>query len=77
MVARQQEQIVELVKRVATLEERLQKNSSNSSKPPSQDPPSVKRPKKPATGRSRGGQVGIPGLGAKCCRLIRWTMWLR
>ncbi|WP_420905774.1 DUF6444 domain-containing protein [Candidatus Magnetaquiglobus chichijimensis] len=38
LLARQQEQIAELVKRVATLEERLQKNSSNSSKPPSQDP---------------------------------------
>lgn len=65
LVARQQEQIAELVKRVATLEERLQKNSSNSSKPPSQDPPSVKRPKKPATGRSRGGQVGHTGIGRK------------
>jgi transposase len=46
-------------RRIADLEERLGKNSTNSSKPPSSDPPSVKRrPPAPATGRKRGGQPG-------------------
>jgi transposase len=45
--------------RIAELEERLGKNSTNSSKPPSSDPPSVKRrPPAPASGRKRGGQPG-------------------
>src|ERR1700722_1131758 len=46
-------------RRIAELEERLGKNSSNSSKPPSPAPPSVKRrPPAPASGRRRGGQPG-------------------
>src|SRR4030088_1017493 len=46
-------------RRIADLEERLNKNSTNSSKPPSSDPPSVKRrPPAPASGKSRGGQPG-------------------
>ena len=46
-------------RRIADLEERLGKNSTNSSKPPSSDPPSVKRrPPAPASGRKRGGQPG-------------------
>jgi transposase len=46
-------------RRIADLEERLNKNSTNSSKPPSSDPPSVKRrPPAPASGRKRGGQPG-------------------
>jgi transposase len=46
-------------RRIADLEERLGKNSTNSSKPPSSDPPSVKRrPPAPASGRKRGGQHG-------------------
>jgi transposase len=45
--------------RIADLEERLNKNSTNSSKPPSTDPPSVKRrPPTPASGKKRGGQPG-------------------
>jgi transposase len=45
--------------RIADLEERLNKNSTNSSKPPSSDPPSVKRrPPTPASGKKRGGQPG-------------------
>jgi transposase len=48
-----------LEQRIADLEERLGKNSTNSSKPPSTDPPSVKRrPPAPASGRKRGGQPG-------------------
>jgi transposase len=46
-------------RRIADLEERLNKNSTNSSKPPSSDPRSVKRrPPTPASGRKRGGQSG-------------------
>src|SRR3954471_17897544 len=46
-------------RRIADLEERLNKNSTNSSKPPSSDPPSVKRrPPAPASGKKRGGQSG-------------------
>jgi transposase len=43
------------------LRERVNQNSMNSSKPPSSDPPSVKRrpPQRP-TGRKRGGQAGHP-----------------
>src|SRR4051812_40117163 len=45
--------------RIADLEERLGKDSTNSSRPPSSDPPSVKRrPPAPASGRKRGGQPG-------------------
>jgi transposase len=46
-------------RRIADLEERLNKNSTNSSKPPSSDPPSLKRrPPTPASGKKRGGQPG-------------------
>jgi transposase len=48
-----------LEQRIVDLEERLNKNSTNSSKPPSSDLPSVKRrPPAPATGKKRGGQPG-------------------
>src|SRR3954447_22615540 len=48
-----------LEQRIAELEERVNKNSTNSSKPPSSDPPSVKRrPPTPASGKERGGQPG-------------------
>jgi transposase len=48
-----------LEQRIAELEERVNKNSTNSSKPPSSDPPSVKRrPPTPASGKKRGGQPG-------------------
>jgi len=46
---------------VKDLKARLDKNSSNSHKPPSSDPPSFKRPSKPKSGRKRGGQPGHPG----------------
>jgi transposase len=46
-------------RRIADLEQRLNKNSTNSSKPPSSDPPSVKRrPPARASGKKRGGQPG-------------------
>src|SRR5687768_12879175 len=48
-----------LQKRVDDLEQRLNQNSTNSSRPPSSDPPHVKRPPpKPTSGRKRGGQPG-------------------
>lgn len=53
--------IASLEKRIADLEARLDQNSTNSSKPPSTDPPAVKvkrRPPVPPTGRKRGGQPG-------------------
>jgi transposase len=51
--------VLSLEQRIADLEERINKNSTNSSKPPSSDPPSVKRrPPAPASGKKRGGQPG-------------------
>src|SRR5687767_7434066 len=51
--------ILSLEQRIADLEERVNKNSTNSSRPPSSDPPSVKRrPPAPASGKRRGGQPG-------------------
>jgi len=48
--------------RVAELEQRLHRNSRNSSLPPSQDPPSAPpRPRKPASESRRGGQPGHEG----------------
>ncbi len=53
--------IASLEKRIADLEARLNQNSTNSSKPPSSDPPAVKvkrRPPAPPSGWKRGGQPG-------------------
>jgi transposase len=48
--------------RVAELERRLKRSSRNSSLPPSQDPPSAPpRPRRPGSGRKRGGQPGHEG----------------
>src|SRR5262245_60349597 len=48
--------------RVRELEARLGQNSSNSSRPPSSDPPQAPaRPKAPSSGRKRGGQPGHRG----------------
>src|SRR3990172_1889892 len=53
-----------LLERVTALEERVNQNSRNSSKPPSSDPPNVPaRPKQPPSGRKAGGQKGHPGHG--------------
>ena len=47
---------------IAELRERLGQNSSNSSKPPSSDPPSYKSsPRREPKGRKRGGQPGHQG----------------
>jgi transposase len=53
-----------LAARVAELEAelaRLKRNSTNSSKPPSSDPPAVTRPTRAPTGKKRGGQPGHQG----------------
>jgi transposase len=53
--------LASLEKRIADLEARLNTNSTNSSKPPSSDPPGIKvkrRPPVPPSGRKRGGQPG-------------------
>jgi transposase len=54
--------VAELEHRVRELEARLNQNSSNSSRPPSSDPPHAPAaPKKPPTGRKPGGQPGHKG----------------
>ena len=51
--------VLSFERRIAELEERVGKNSANSSKPPSSDPPSVKRrPPVAPSGKKRGGQPG-------------------
>src|SRR3954466_13931624 len=52
-----------LERRIAELESRLNQNSTNSSRPPSSDPPAVKVKRRPPalpSGRKRGGQPGHP-----------------
>jgi transposase len=50
-----------LTTRMAELEARLAPNSTNSSRPPSSDPPGMPRGKPPPRGRQPGGQAGHPG----------------
>jgi transposase len=50
-----------LEEQVRTLQEQLSKNSRNSSRPPSSDPPHLQRPRRPRSQRCRGGQPGHPG----------------
>nr|WP_238537801.1 DUF6444 domain-containing protein [Zavarzinella formosa] len=66
-----------LLAKIADLEEKLNKNSHNSSKPPSSDGPAVKpAPPKPASGKKPGGQPGHPKQSrtlfptAQCHRVI-------
>src|SRR3954464_12103102 len=55
--------ILTLQARVRELEARLGQDSSNSSRPPSADPPQAPvRPKAPPSGRKRGGQTGHRGV---------------
>jgi transposase len=56
------EEVERLRARVEELERRLNQSSQNSSRPPSSDPPFIKRlPKKEPTGRQPGGQRGHKG----------------
>lgn len=58
--------VEQLQQAVAQLREQVNKNSQNSSKPPSSDPPSVKRKPPTAKGqRKRGGQPGHRGKGRR------------
>jgi transposase len=61
-LAEQDRRLAEQDRRLAELEARLKTNSSNSSLPPSANPPSAPTPPpKPPTGRKPGGQPGHPG----------------
>jgi len=56
------QQSEQLHQRLVALEERLNQNSGNSSKPPSSDPPNAPpRPKRTPSGRKVGGQPGHVG----------------
>src|SRR3954453_15653361 len=59
LVQQYKQRLQALQQQVDQLTERLNQNSTNSSRPPSSDPPHVKRPPpKPNSGRKRGGQPG-------------------
>ena len=64
LVQEQIQRIVELEKRLAALEERVQQTSRTSSRPPSSDPPSAlpRRTRRP-TGGQVGGQIRHEGHG--------------
>lgn len=55
------EQISALQQEISVLTEQVSKNSKNSSRPPSSDPPSVEKPKRSPSGRHCGGQPGHKG----------------
>ena len=65
IIVKQAEDITEIKKRIKALEDRLSKNSTNSSKPPSTDWPAKKRSLRKKTGRSPGGQKGHKGHNLK------------
>src|SRR5215467_11971321 len=59
LVQQYEQRLQALQQQVNQLSQRLNQNSTNSSRPPSSDPPHVKRrPPKPSSGRKRGGQPG-------------------
>src|SRR5262245_61115309 len=59
LVQQYEQRLQILQQQVAQLTERLNQNSTNSSRPPSSDPPHVKRrPPTKSSGRKRGGQPG-------------------
>ena len=62
LIAKLQEHIKRLEREIEELKARLNKNSRNSSKPPSSNPPWISnKPPKPPGGRSPGGQEGHSG----------------
>lgn len=68
VIAAKDARIAELEQQVRELLERLNRNSGNSSKPPSSDPPSTRaerRAKERKGGRRRGAQPGHPGSQRK------------
>ena len=59
LIQQYEQRLQVLQQQVDELRQRLNQNSTNSSRPPSSDPPHVKRrPPKPSSGRKRGGQPG-------------------
>jgi transposase len=67
-------QLAALAERVEELEQRLKRDSGNSSLPPSHDPPWVgKRGRSRGTGRTRGGQPGHAGHGRSLFSIERVT----
>lgn len=65
-VAVLQKQVSTLQAEVDKLREQVNKNSRNSSKPPSSDPPQKRTyPKPESSGQKKGGQKGHPGKGRK------------
>src|SRR5437870_2252685 len=59
------ERVRVLEEQVTAMQEQLRSNSSNSSRPPSSDPPGLPSRKRTPTGRRPGGQKGHPGHGRK------------
>lgn len=55
------DKISQLEALIVSLQEQLRKNSQNSSKPPSSNPPNFQRTPKPPTGKKPGAQKGHPG----------------
>src|SRR4051812_36332025 len=59
LIQQYEQRLKALQRKVDQLTERLNQNSTNSSRPPSSDPPHVKRrPPQPSSGRKKGGQPG-------------------
>jgi len=70
----QDAQLAALAERVEELEQRLKRDSSNSSLPPSHDPPWLgKRGRSRGTGRKAGGQPGHVGHGRSLFPMERVT----
>jgi transposase len=62
-IHRLEERVARQDERIAELERKLNRNSRNSSAPPSSDPPSRPKRGKDRSGRKRGGQPGHEGRG--------------
>jgi transposase len=70
----QDARLAALAERVEELEQRLKRDSRNSSLPPSHDPPWLgKRGRSRGTGRKRGAQPGHPGRGRSLFPIERVT----
>src|SRR6201987_4415935 len=59
LVQQYEQRLQALQRKVDQMTDRLNQNSTNPSRPPSSDPPHVKRrPPQPSSGRRKGGQPG-------------------